>query len=115
MSRSWERESKVTRKSPLPSGRSRGIGLVRRGAPGRAEVALRVRDHAAKVATLEEVGANERTAHAESTDACAQVVRDLFQVDVARRGARPGHESAPHARRENRTADCRSRDNIGDA
>src|SRR5205823_12203060 len=57
-------------------------GLVRRGAPGRVEVALRVCDHAAEVAALQEVGANERATDAETHDPGAEVVRNLVEVDV---------------------------------
>src|SRR5207237_8860988 len=57
--------------------------LVRGGAPGRVEVALRVCDHTAEVAALHEVGANERATDAEAHDPGAKVVRNLVEVDVA--------------------------------
>src|SRR5207253_3456071 len=68
--------------------------------------------HVPEVAALQEIGADERATDAESHHAGPEVLRDLVEVDVARRNEREMHEGAPHVRDEIRSADRRHRKHL---
>src|SRR5437867_4972092 len=85
------------------------MSLVRCGPACRGEEPLGVRDDRGHVPALKKVGTEERAADAEPYDTGAEVIRDLFELDVPGRDEREIGERATYVRDEVRSADRRDR------